>query len=256
MHFMDPITKYDTLSGYLLNIAMLRLLFHPVYDLHGVTQTGPNELTTRWTMTMDFWLIPWRPQLVFTGTSIMALNPATSKFNSHIDTWDSIRDQEWFSKQGFMDLLAQASQLSFGRKPATHRVLKRLATYEVRKFDPLGATHFQPRSSSQLEAMLRVATCRAFSEVADERLRSGGEAAVRKIGGSSLGNARLAEEEQDLRQTLVSDGLAARDGSFVSVPDPSFVPTFLRTTELLIWLDDFELLHSEKEKMKSQMEAK
>jgi hypothetical protein len=115
VEFRDPITKYDSLNGYLTNIAVLRTIFRPIFDLHSVkqvrsvvflllfsvglpscydlkndlggfesVQTGPYEITTRWTMTMNFWIVLWQPQLIFTGVSIMRVNPETGKFNAHI----------------------------------------------------------------------------------------------------------------------------------------------------------------------------
>jgi len=35
-------------------------------------------------MVMKFMLLPWKPELVFTGLSIMGLNPQNLKFNSHV----------------------------------------------------------------------------------------------------------------------------------------------------------------------------
>ena len=52
MAFEDPLTRYDTLSGYLFNIQMLRRVFAPTFQLHDVKRTGELELTTRWTMGM------------------------------------------------------------------------------------------------------------------------------------------------------------------------------------------------------------
>ena len=52
MAFEDPLTRYDTLSGYLFNIQMLRRVFAPTIHLHDVKRTGELELTTRWTMGM------------------------------------------------------------------------------------------------------------------------------------------------------------------------------------------------------------
>jgi hypothetical protein len=42
----------------------------------------------------------WMPKLLFTGTSIMGVNPDTGRFNSHVDTWDSIQDQKFLSIEG------------------------------------------------------------------------------------------------------------------------------------------------------------
>ncbi|XP_027175141.1 uncharacterized protein LOC113774729 [Coffea eugenioides] len=135
--FRDPITKHDTLSGYLFNIATLKLLFRPQFQLHWVKQTGPYEITTRWTMVMTFMLLPWRPELVFTGTSVMGINPKTNKFCSHVDYWDSIKNNDFFSIEGLMDVL---KQLQIYKTPELetpkYQILKRTATYEVRKYKP------------------------------------------------------------------------------------------------------------------------
>ncbi|CAA0826552.1 SOUL heme-binding family protein [Striga hermonthica] len=130
--FRDPITKHDTVSGYLFNIAMLRKLFSPDFQLHWVKQTGPYEITTRWTMVMKFILLPWKPELVFTGTSVMGVNPETMKFCSHVDFWDSIENNDYFSVEGLLDVL---KQLRFYKTPdlesPKYQILKRTANYEV-----------------------------------------------------------------------------------------------------------------------------
>lgn len=36
--FRDPITKHDSISGYLFNISMLKLVFSPNFQLHWVRQ--------------------------------------------------------------------------------------------------------------------------------------------------------------------------------------------------------------------------
>ncbi|KAK6156556.1 hypothetical protein DH2020_010804 [Rehmannia glutinosa] len=135
--FRDPITKHDSISGYLFNIAMLRKLFNPDFQLHWVKQTGPYEITTRWTMVMKFILLPWKPELVFTGTSVMGINPETKKFCSHVDYWDSIENNDYFSVEGLLDV---AKQLRIYKTPdletPKYQILKRTANYEVRKYDP------------------------------------------------------------------------------------------------------------------------
>ncbi|KAL9993243.1 putative SOUL hem-binding protein [Helianthus debilis subsp. tardiflorus] len=135
--FLDPITKYDSISGYLFNIGMLKLVFSPKFQLHWVRQTGTYEITTRWTMEMTFSLLPWKPVLVFTGTSVMGVNPENGKFCSHVDYWDSIKNNEYFSTEALMDLI---KQLRIYKTPdletPKYQVLKRTATYEVRKYSP------------------------------------------------------------------------------------------------------------------------
>ncbi|KAJ7956629.1 SOUL heme-binding family protein [Quillaja saponaria] len=135
--FRDPITKHDTLSGYLFNIALLKTVFRPEFLLHWVKQTGPYEITTRWTMVMKFMLLPWKPELVFTGTSVMGINPENGKFCSHVDIWDSIKKNDYFSFEGFLDVI---KQLRIYKTPELespkYQILKRTANYEVRQYAP------------------------------------------------------------------------------------------------------------------------
>ncbi|XP_025701706.1 uncharacterized protein [Arachis hypogaea] len=130
--FRDPITKHDSLSGYLFNISLLRTLFRPLFQLHWVKQTGPYEITTRWTMVMKFILLPWKPELVFTGTSVMGINPENGKFCSHVDYWDSIEKNDYFSLEGLLDVV---KQLRIYKTPdletPRYQILKRTANYEV-----------------------------------------------------------------------------------------------------------------------------
>lgn len=137
VRFRDPITKHDTIDGYLFNINLLKLLFRPDFQLHHVKQTGPYEITTRWTMVMKFVLLPWKPELVFTGTSIMGINPHTQKFCSHVDIWDSIKNNDYFSLEGLWEVFRQ---LRIYKTPdletPKYQILKRNGSYEVRKYDP------------------------------------------------------------------------------------------------------------------------
>ncbi|KAF8034425.1 hypothetical protein BT93_C0662 [Corymbia citriodora subsp. variegata] len=135
--FRDPITKHDTISGYLFNIAFLKTVFRPDFQLHWVKQTGPYEITTRWTMVMKFMPLPWKPELIFTGTSIMGINPETGKFCSHVDYWDSIKKNDYFSPEGLWDVFRQ---LQYYKTPElqspSYQILKRTGKYEVRKYAP------------------------------------------------------------------------------------------------------------------------
>ncbi|CAL5186792.1 unnamed protein product [Lathyrus oleraceus] len=135
--FRDPITKHDNLSGYLFNISLLKTLFTPQFHLHWVKPTGAYEITTRWTMVMKFMLLPWKPELVFTGTSVMGVNPENGKFCSHVDFWDSLKKNDYFSVEGLWDVFRQ---LRIYKTPELespkYQILKRTANYEVRQYDP------------------------------------------------------------------------------------------------------------------------
>ncbi|XP_078177170.1 SOUL heme-binding family protein isoform X3 [Carex rostrata] len=88
-------------------------------------------------MVMKFVLLPWKPELVFTGISIMGINPQTEKFCSHVDIWDSIDNNEYFSFEGLVDVL---KKLRIYKTPdldtPKYQILKRTANYEVRKYAP------------------------------------------------------------------------------------------------------------------------
>ncbi|KAL5200083.1 hypothetical protein ABZP36_021286 [Zizania latifolia] len=137
VRFRDPITSHDTIDGYLFNIRLLKLLFRPNFYLHHVRQTGPYEITTRWTMVMKFVLLPWKPELVFTGLSIMGINPQNLKFCSHVDIWDSIQNNGYFSFEGLSDVF---KQLRIYKTPdietPNYLILRRTANYEIRSYLP------------------------------------------------------------------------------------------------------------------------
>jgi len=123
---------------------MLRRVFAPTFQLHGVARTGELQLTTRWTMGMRLAANPlsalWAPQLCFTGVSVLAVNPATRRFSSHVDYWDSLPAdrQGYLSSSAVADLFAQVASLQ--RTPAelespSYDVLQRRADYELRRYD-------------------------------------------------------------------------------------------------------------------------
>ncbi|KAG5049402.1 hypothetical protein JHK85_010505 [Glycine max] len=67
---------------------------------------GPYEITTSWAMVVKFVLLPWKPQLIFTETSIMGINPENGKFYSHV-VWDYIsgklkKDLQYQADEVFM----------------------------------------------------------------------------------------------------------------------------------------------------------
>lgn len=165
MEFEDPITSYSTLSGYLLNIQMLRYVFNPKFQLHSVERTGTFELTTRWTMKMEFFgkFLPtqlWRPEIAFTGVSIMQVNPETGKFCKHVDRWDSIADNSYFSTEGLQDLLRQVTQIyqTPDLESPSYTVLRRFSDYEIRLYDPYQFAEAQASDGrSKGEAFMKLA---------------------------------------------------------------------------------------------------
>ncbi|GJN38749.1 hypothetical protein PR202_gb27818 [Eleusine coracana subsp. coracana] len=200
VRFRDPITRHDTIDGYLFNIRLLKLLFRPDFYLHSVKQTGPYELTTRWTMVMKFMLLPWKPELVFTGVSIMGVNPQNLKFNSHVDLWDSIQNNEYFSFEGLSDVF---KQLRIYKTPEIETpkyiILKKTANYEIvlplnKDLDSLPAPN---------------------TEAVTLRKIDGGIAAVKKFSGRPKEEVVL-QKEKDLRSQVLEDGLKPQQGCLLA----------------------------------------
>lgn len=75
------------------------------------------------------------PTVLPQGVSILEVNPQTRKFKSHVDKWDSIQNNDYFSFEGVADLIRQ--MLQFDRTPdleqPEYTLLTRRANYEVRK---------------------------------------------------------------------------------------------------------------------------
>ena len=151
---------------------MLRYVFDPYFELHDIKQTGPYEITTRWTMVMKptfngllriKWL--WDPTMIFTGASKMGVNPETGelfafiscemarilnirhrrvlnsavfgagKFNSHIDHWDSLDNQQYLSLEGVVHMFAQLGSLVKVPDLETpkYTILRKKKEYEIRR---------------------------------------------------------------------------------------------------------------------------
>eukprot|EP01023_Acetabularia_acetabulum_P034175 TRINITY_DN3209_c0_g1_i1.p1 TRINITY_DN3209_c0_g1~~TRINITY_DN3209_c0_g1_i1.p1 ORF type:complete len:403 (-),score=60.35 TRINITY_DN3209_c0_g1_i1:106-1314(-) len=144
--FRDPVTKYDNIQGYIFNIKMLKNVFSPDYIMHDIRKTGENEITTRWTMEMPFFLGKidpiknfYQPKMQFTGTSVMGYNPLSKKFNKHWDFWDSLEDNKYLSVEGIQDIFSQL--FNFSIKPDKKQMHEyvtyiRKKEFEIRKYSP------------------------------------------------------------------------------------------------------------------------
>ncbi|EOY30942.1 SOUL heme-binding family protein isoform 2 [Theobroma cacao] len=271
--FRDPITKHDTISGYLFNISLLK--------------TGPYEITTRWTMGMKFMLLPWKPELAFTGTSVMGINPKNGKFCSHLDFWDSIENNDYFSLEGLWDVFRQ---LRIYKTPdletPRYQILKRTANYEVRKYTPFivvetdgdklsGSTGFNTVAgyifgkNSTMEKIPM--TTPVFTQALDPELSEvsiqivlplekdisslpnpsqetvnlrkveEGIAAALKFSGKPTEEV-VREKEKALRSSLIRDGLKPKKGCLLArYNDPGRTWSFTMRNEVLIWLEEFTL---------------
>lgn len=138
IQFEDPISKYDTRDGYLFNIRLLRTFFNITFDLHSIRVSGPDTVTATWTMVMQFWLLPWKPELTFTGRTDYTVDPATGTILSHRDYWDALQRNAFLSLEGLQHVLQMFMQVQLTPAIETPRymVLKRYKEYEIRKYEP------------------------------------------------------------------------------------------------------------------------
>ncbi|XP_043726040.1 uncharacterized protein LOC122672643 isoform X2 [Telopea speciosissima] len=265
VRFRDPITKHDTVDGYLFNIALLKILFQPDFQLHNVKQTGPCEITTRWTMVMKFMLLPWKPELVFTGISIMGINPETQKFCSHVDIWDSIENNDYFSVEGLWDVIRQfvflCSYVFTRLQIWNHQSIKSSRELQIMRYIfgknssmekiPMTTPVFTQAYDSELsnisiqvvlplERDLNSLPDTSQDEVSLRKV-DGGIAAVTKFSGRPTEEI-VHEKEKALRSALLRDGLIPKKGCLLArYNDPGRTWSFIMRNEVLIWLEEYKL---------------
>ncbi|PNH10002.1 hypothetical protein TSOC_003319 [Tetrabaena socialis] len=136
--FEDPITKYNSREGYVFNVRLLRSLFNITFDLHSIGVSGPDAITATWTMEMLFWLLPWRPNLVFTGRTVYKVDPSSGLILSHTDYWDALQRNAFLSLEGVQHVLRMFMQVQVtpSIESPKYVVLKRFKDYEIRKYEP------------------------------------------------------------------------------------------------------------------------
>jgi len=114
--FEDPITRLEGIGAYRRNIEFLRQ--SPVFGdgrllLHDLSMPQPCTLCTRWTLSLRAKFFPFQPLVIFTGTSTYEWSADHGRIVSHIDRWDSIQRQAYFSPEGLRDLLMQLFRQPF-----------------------------------------------------------------------------------------------------------------------------------------------
>ncbi|GFH25237.1 uncharacterized protein HaLaN_23170, partial [Haematococcus lacustris] len=72
--FQDPVTYVVGLDMYKAVISFLGL-FNVKLHLHDIHVATDYLITARWTMDMTVKVLPWRPQLSFTGTTQYTVDP-------------------------------------------------------------------------------------------------------------------------------------------------------------------------------------
>jgi len=90
VRFKDPMNSFTGIEKYKKMIGFLSNFFRDIQmEVHGVEQTSPSLITTRWTLNMTA-PTPWSPRLSIPGRSELGLNEK-GLIDSHVDYWNCSR---------------------------------------------------------------------------------------------------------------------------------------------------------------------
>ncbi|KAL3139503.1 hypothetical protein ABBQ38_003826 [Trebouxia sp. C0009 RCD-2024] len=138
MRFSDPVVSYASLDGFIFNVQALRTAFTVQFNLLDIGINGPNEIKTRWTMSLKSRFLPWQPNLVFSGCSYYTIDTAYGKIAGQRDVWDAIQDNSSPSIEGIAHVIKQLTtiQLTPSLDSPHYTVLKKTKEYEIRQYSP------------------------------------------------------------------------------------------------------------------------
>ncbi|GAB2210522.1 hypothetical protein Droror1_Dr00015789 [Drosera rotundifolia] len=227
-------------------VLLLIKKIHHSLTLILLHQTGPCEITARWVMVARYALLPWKPELIITGTSVMEVNRVTRKIFNHVDYWDSVQCNEYFSVEGMLDIIKQLITIPTpDMKTPEYQILKRAADYEVRKYSPCAsadAEEYKPSGSAGCSTVTwyTVGENTAMQEIPMTKVK-GGFAAVLKFSGKSTDDI-VDEKEKELRASLLRDGLVPQKGCLLTRNNNPALPwDLIKRNEVLIWLEEFSI---------------
>jgi hypothetical protein len=91
IYFRDPVNTFKGKFNYRIIFWTLRfharLFFTQIqFDVHSVDHATIDTILVTWTV-RGVLRLPWKPQLLFNGTSTYKLN-AAARIYEHLDTWD------------------------------------------------------------------------------------------------------------------------------------------------------------------------
>jgi len=137
--FTDPITRTEGFEVFEFLMNSVRFLFKSDFEVHSVNITGPAEITTRWTMYLKQEQLPWKPTIVLSGKTFYTIDVEKRLVLSHVDEWDSVSHNKFFSIAGLQDMTAQLMKWDLtpnNLETPEYSVLKRMQSYEIRKYRP------------------------------------------------------------------------------------------------------------------------
>lgn len=114
VEFEDPLNKFRGAERHASNIRLLSqspIFSDAQFNLHDIRilPNRSNVIRSRWTLSMVFKAVPWKPRVAFTGQSDYVIDIASGLIARHIDYWDSLKDSSYFSFPGLVDFLSQCT---------------------------------------------------------------------------------------------------------------------------------------------------
>lgn len=112
--FSDPISSFNDLTGYSLNVRFLTTIFAVKFKLLDIGVVGPEKIVARWSMEATSRLapvLPWKPKAVFTGISEYKVDTVSGLITEHIDKWDSIEDNDFLSVEAVRYIATSLTQV-------------------------------------------------------------------------------------------------------------------------------------------------
>ncbi|GAB4832915.1 hypothetical protein Ancab_006934 [Ancistrocladus abbreviatus] len=216
--FRDPITKHDTISGYLFNIALLRKLFNPDSQLHWVKQLRIYK-------TPDLESPKYQILKRATDYEVRKYSP----FNAVETEGGKLSGSGGFNAvTGYI----------FGKNSAMEKIPMTTPVFT----EAIGP------EMSKVAIQIALPGEKELTSLPDPDLESvslrevgGGIAAVLKFSGKPTENIVL-EKEKALRASVLRDGLRPKEGCLLSrYNDPGRTWSFIMRNEVLIWLEEYSI---------------
>ncbi|KAK9697767.1 hypothetical protein RND81_08G060100 [Saponaria officinalis] len=241
VRFRDPITKHDTISGYLFNISFLKLIFRPHFLLHWVKQDYWDSIKAN-----DYFSLEGLWEVFKQLRMYKTPDLETPKYQ----ILKRAADYEVRKYDPFVVVETQGDKLSgsagfnsiagyiFGKNSKEEKIPMTTPVFTETNDpdDPKVAIQIVIPQDKNLNSLPNPS-----QEAISLREVEGRILAALKFSGKPTEEV-VKEKESQLRDSLIRDGLRPRKGCLLArYNDPGRTWDFIMRNEVLIWLEDFSL---------------
>ncbi|CAK9154445.1 unnamed protein product [Ilex paraguariensis] len=237
--FLDPITKFDSISGYLFNIAMLKKLFSPDLQLHWVKQDHWDSIQNNDYFSLEGLLDVIKQLRIYETPDL-----ETPKYQllKRTGKYEVRKYKPFIVVEADGDKLAGST----GFNGVTGYIFGKNSTAEkIPMTTPIFTEAFDA-DMSKVSIQIVLPSEKDMSSLpypSQEAVRlrrvEGGIAAVSKFSGE-LSEDIVLEKEKALRSCVIRDGLKPKLGCLLArYNDPGRTWSSIMRHEVLIWLEEF-----------------